>query len=105
MKSSVEVRTTGPHKCLGISSMLSVSETSVNTSGHLYDGFSVVDQSESETSLRLVRLRLRPVSDWSTAQNPSLSRKLPEESDQFRFLHNVFLAHLKESVGLILKFR
>jgi hypothetical protein len=32
----------------------------------------------------------------------ALVRELPEESDQFRFLHSVCLTHLKGSVGLIL---
>jgi hypothetical protein len=31
-----------------------------------------------------------------------LVRELSEESDQFRFLHDLLLDHLKESVGLIL---
>ncbi len=40
--------------------------------------------------------------DIQTQQASSLVNELPEESDQFRFLHSACLANLKGSVGLIL---
>jgi hypothetical protein len=56
----------------------------VDTSGHLYDDFS-----------RL--LFLHPHHESSV-----LTNELPEESDQFCFLHTACLVNLKGSVGLTL---
>jgi len=56
----------------------------VDTSGHLYDDF-----------IRLTFLHAH-------REASVLPNELPEESDQFRFLHPVCLGNLKGSVGLIL---
>ena len=55
----------------------------MDTSGRLYDDF-----------LRLLFLHAH-------REASALADELPEESDQFRFLHAVCLATLKGSVGLI----
>jgi hypothetical protein len=55
----------------------------VNTSDRLYDDF--------------IRLSLHTHRETS-----ALINELPEESDQFRFLHSACLTNLKGSVGLIL---
>ena len=56
----------------------------VDTSGRIYDNFS-----------RLLFLHVH-------REASVLANELPEESDQFRFLHVVCLANLKGSLGLIL---
>jgi hypothetical protein len=56
----------------------------VDTSGRIYDDFS-----------RLLFLHAR-------REASALTNELPEESDQFRFLHSVCLANLMGSLGLIL---
>ena len=57
---------------------------SVDTSGHIYDDF-----------IRVLFL-------YAHREAFSLDNELPEESDQFRFLHDVCLPNLKGSVTLIL---
>ncbi len=59
-------------------------DTWLATSGCIYDDFS-----------RLLFLHAH-------REASTLANELPEESDQFRFLHDVYLANLKGSVGLIL---
>ena len=56
----------------------------VDTGGRIYDDFS-----------RLLFLHVH-------REASPLSHELPEESDQFRFLHAACLANIKGSVGLIL---
>ena len=56
----------------------------VDTSGRIYDDFS-----------RLLFLHAH-------REASTLANELPEESDQFRFLHSVCLANLMGSLGLIL---
>ena len=56
----------------------------VDTSGRIYDDFS-----------RLLFLHAH-------RETSTLPNELPEESDQFRFLHTACLANLKRSLGLIL---
>jgi hypothetical protein len=56
----------------------------VDTGGRLYDDFS-----------RLLFLH-------DHRETSALDNDLPEESDQFRFLHAACLANIKGSVGLIL---
>lgn len=57
----------------------------VDSSGRLYDDF-----------LRLIFFHTH---HWESSD---LARELPEESDQFQFIHTVCLVHLRGSVGLIL---
>ena len=57
---------------------------SVDTSGRIYDDF-----------IRLLFLN-------SHREVSALPNELPEESDQFRFLHATYLGNLKGSLGLIL---